>query len=62
MFIKMKKGTVSEDNINMYCDKHKQCFTEMDHVYRCMKILKITDELISKTNDHVIRQCYCIKS
>ena len=23
MFIEMNKGTVSDDNINMYCDKHK---------------------------------------
>ena len=22
IFIKMNKGTVSEDNIKMYCDKH----------------------------------------
>ena len=45
-FIEMNKGTVSEDNINIYCDKHKQSFTEMDHVYRCMKTFKITDEFI----------------
>ena len=44
----MNKGTVSEDNINIYCDKHKQFFTEMDHVYRCMRTFKITDELIYK--------------
>ena len=25
----------------------------MDHIYPCMSTLKITDELISKTKDHV---------
>ena len=53
IFIEMNKGTVSEDNINMYCDKNNQFFTKPDHVYRCMRILKITDGLISKTKDHV---------
>ena len=33
------------ETINMYCDKHKQFFTEMDSVYRCMRTLKITDML-----------------
>ena len=45
----MNKCIVSEDNINMQCDKHKQFLTKMDHTYRCMN----TDELISKTKDHV---------
>ena len=40
IFIEMNKGTVSDDNINMYCDKHKQFFTEMDNAYRCMRKLK----------------------
>ena len=31
IFIGMNKGTVSYENINMYCDKHKQKFTEMDN-------------------------------
>ena len=30
----MNKSTVSDDNINMYCDKHKQIFTEMNNAYR----------------------------
>ena len=34
--IKMNKGTVYDDNMNMYCDKHKHIFTEMDNTYRCM--------------------------
>ena len=39
----------------MYYDKHKQTFSEMDHVYRCMRTIKITDELISKTHYHVYK-------
>ena len=49
LFIEMNKDIVVEENINMYCDKHKQNFNQMDHAYHCMGILKITDELISKT-------------
>ena len=51
----MKEGTVSDENINMYCDKHKQIFTEIDNAYRCMRTLKITDELISKTKDNICK-------
>ena len=49
IFIEMNKGTVSEEYIHIYCDKYKQILTEMDNVYRCMRILKITDDLISTT-------------
>ena len=55
MFIEMNKGTVSDDNSNMYCDKRKQTFNEMNHAYRCMRTLIITDDLFSKTNDHVYK-------
>ena len=55
IFIKMNKGTVSEENINIYCDKHKQMLTEMDNAYRCMRILKFTDELISTTKNHICK-------
>ena len=41
----MNKGIVSNDNINMYCDKQKR-ITEMDYTYRCVRTLKITDGLI----------------
>ena len=51
----MNKGKVSDDNINMYCDKHKQIFTEMDNAYRCMRTLKSIDKLISKTKDHICK-------
>ena len=51
----MNKGTVSDNNINMYCDKHKQIFTDMDNAYRCMRILKITDILIFKTKYHICK-------
>ena len=37
----MNKGTLSEENINMYCDNHKQILNEIDHAYRCMRSLKI---------------------
>ena len=49
----MNKDTVSEERINMYCEKRKHNFNEIDHAYRCMRLLKITDKLITKTKDHV---------
>ena len=48
IFIDVNKGTVSEEIIHIYCDKHKRILSEMDNAYRCMRTLKITDELISK--------------
>ena len=51
----MNKDTVSDDNISMYCDKHKQIVTEMDNAYRCMRTVKITDKLILKTKDHICK-------
>ena len=51
----MNKGTVSEDNIDNYCKNHIQILTEMDNAYRCMRILKFTDELISTTKDHICK-------
>ena len=35
---------------------HKQILTEMDNTYRCMRTLKVTDGLISKTNDHICKR------
>ena len=43
ILIEMKKVTVSDDDIHMYCDKHKHIFTEMNNTYRCIKTLKIMD-------------------
>ena len=37
IFIEMNKGTVSENNIDIYCKDHKQILTEMNNAYRCMK-------------------------
>ena len=34
IFIEMNKCTVSDDNINMYCDNHKHIFTEMNNASR----------------------------
>ena len=48
----MNESTLSEEIINVYCDKHKQLFNEMDCVYRCISSSNITEELISKTNEH----------
>ena len=48
----MNKSTLSEESINVYCDKHKQLFNEMDRVYRCIRSSNITEELISITNEH----------
>ena len=53
IFIETNKGIAIKGYINMYCDKHKQTLNEMDTIYRCMRSLNITDELISKTKDHV---------
>ena len=39
----MNKGTVSEDSINIYCDKHKDTFNEIYHVYHCMRSLNLND-------------------
>ena len=51
----MNKSEVSVKNINNYCDKHKHILTEMDNAYRCMRTLKVTDDLIPKTNDHICK-------
>ena len=48
----MNKGTVSEKNIHIYCDKHKQILTEMDNTYRCMRTLKITAQ--TNTTHHKV--------
>ena len=55
IFIEINKGTLSDENINMYYDKHKHFFTEMNNAYRCMRTIKNTDELISKTKDHICK-------
>ena len=55
IFIEMNKGTVSENNIDIYCKDHKQNLTEMDSVYRCMRILTLTYALITKTKDHICK-------
>ena len=55
IFIEMNKGTVSDNNINIYYVKHKQILSEMNNTYRCMRTLKITDDLISKTKDHICK-------
>ena len=55
IFIEINKGTVSDNNINIHCDKHKQMFTEMDNAYRCMRTLKLMDEIILKTKDHICK-------
>ena len=51
----MNKGAALEDNINMYCKEHKQVLIEMDNAYRCMRTLTITDDLITKTKDHICK-------
>ena len=51
----MNKGAESEENIHIYCDKHKQILTKMDNVYCCMKLLVIIDDLISKTKDYICK-------
>ena len=56
IFIEMNKGTVSEENINIYCNEHKQILTEMDNDYRCMRTLTITDDLIIKIKDHMCKK------
>ena len=55
IFLEINKGEVFVENINIYCNKHKQFVTEMDNSYRCMRTLKVTDDLIYKTKDHVCK-------
>ena len=55
-FIKLNKGTVSEENINMYCNEHKEILTELDNAYRCMRTLTITDDLITKTTYYICKK------
>ena len=50
----MNKGTVSEDNINIYCNEHRQLLTEMDNAY-CLRTLTITDDLFTKIKDHICK-------
>ena len=38
----MNKSNVFEECINMYCEKHKHIFNEIDRVYHCMRLFKIT--------------------
>ena len=49
----MNKGTVSENKIDIYCKDHRQILTEMDNTYRCVRTLTVTDDLITKTKDHI---------
>ena len=55
IFIEMNKDTVSENNMNIYCKEYKQILTKMDNAYRCMRTLTITDDLITKTKDHICK-------
>ena len=55
MFLEINKGEVFVENINNYCNKHKQFVSEMDNSYRCMRTLKVTDDLIYKIKDHVCK-------
>ena len=43
----MNKGTATEENINIYCNERKQILTKTDNAYRCIRILTITDDLIT---------------
>ena len=47
-FIDINTGTITEDNMSMYCDKYTQILNKMDYAYRCMRSLNITNELIIK--------------
>ena len=51
----MNKCTVSKENINIYCNEHKQILTETDNAYRCMRLLIITDDFITKTKYHICK-------
>ena len=41
IFIEMNKSTVSENNINIHCNEHKQILTETNNAYRCITTLTI---------------------
>ena len=38
----MNKGTAIEDNINIFCEKHKGILNKMDDAYRYMRLLDVT--------------------
>ena len=38
----MNKYTVTEENINVFCDKQKHILNEINHTYRCMRSLNIS--------------------
>ena len=42
IFININKCTITEDNINIYNDKHTKILNEINHVYRYMRSLNIT--------------------
>ena len=42
IFIDMNKYTVTEENINVFCDKQKHILNEINHTYRCMRSLNIS--------------------
>ena len=47
-FIDMNKSTITEDKINIFCDKHKQILNEIDQAYCCTRSLDATNNLMSK--------------
>ena len=42
IFIEMNKGTISENNIKIYCKEHTQILTKMDNAYRCKRVNRMT--------------------
>ena len=50
----MNKGTVTEDDITMFGDKHKQILNEIDNADRCMRSLDITTLETKISQRHVI--------
>ena len=53
-FIYTNKGIVVKDNINMFCDKHKQRLNERDNTYWCIRSLDIIlTTLYPKKQGHV---------
>ena len=55
----MNKGTVSENNIDIYYKEHKQILTELDNAYRCVKTSTITDDYKSEDNIERAHQGVC---
>ena len=53
IFVKMNKGIVSDEEICLLTNKHKNVLNKMDEPYHCIRSLIVDDNLIEKTRIHI---------